>query len=143
MAAVQQAANASRPVALGGVAHLVHSRAGGVDEPDGFTVVGEPTKPVADDVVDAGVQLGEPRRVGRDDQSAVGRQGGVGERKPDAGAKLPAVEQDWLGAEIPKLDELLIDRLVGRPVMNLVDEHLRLGGNCGGKKQEPKPAALQ
>ena len=143
MAAVQRAANALRPVALGRVAHLVRRRAGGIDEPDGFAVVGELAKPVADDIFHAGMQLGEPRRVGCNDQPVVGRQRHFAERKPDAGVELPAVERDRLAAKIPKLDEFLVHRLVGGAVVNLVDEHLRLGGNCGGKKQEPKPAAPQ
>ena len=132
MAAVQRAANAPSPVALRGVAHLVCLRAGGIDEPDGFAVVGELALPVAGDIFDAGMQFGEPRRVGCNDQSAVGRQRDFAERKPDAGVELPAVEIDRLAAEIPKLDELLRHRLVGGAVVNLVDEHLRLGGSCGG-----------
>ncbi len=55
MAAVQRAANAPSPVALRGVAHLVRRRAGGIDEPDGFAVVGELALPVAGDVFDAGM----------------------------------------------------------------------------------------
>ena len=55
MAAVQRAANAPSPVALGGVAHLVRRRAGGINKPDGFAVVGELALPVAGDIFDAGM----------------------------------------------------------------------------------------
>ena len=101
MASVQRAANALCPVALGAVAHLVRRRAVGIDEPDGFAVVGELAPPVANDIFDAGMQLSEPRRIGCNDQPAIRRQGYFGEHKPNAGVELPAIERDRLVLEIP------------------------------------------
>ena len=63
MTAMQRAANAVRPVALGRVAHLVRRSAVGIDEPDGFAVVGELAPPVANDIFDVGMQFGEPRYI--------------------------------------------------------------------------------
>ena len=101
MASVQRTANSLCPVALGAVAHLVHRSVVGIDEPNGFAVVGELALSVAGDIFDAWMQFGESRCVRRNDKSAVWWQVDFAEGEPDTGVEFPAVERDRLAAVIP------------------------------------------